>query len=394
MKTSTSLQPLAPNEGPSEAKLTLMPRADGSLIQFKPFLQVLAENEAKAMAMTISADMPPEQRKAVAKEARALRLDCFRQARLGADKAKTSLKADVLEFTRAVDKKNGEIWDRCEAIEKHLEDIERFEENERRRVEQENRQSRAAEIAPFLTGPTSVDLGIITEGDYQRMLADAKELHAVRQERDRKEKEEQEAILKAAADERRRIAAEKEEERQRVAAENARLRAEAEARAQEVERERQRVEEERRKEREAAAAAQRAIEAKAQAEREAAAAAARKEKARMDAERAALEAEQAKERARLKAEADKAGAERKRLADAETARLKKEADEKKAAALAAKKAAAAPDIQKLAAFIISEEDKNLPELRNGDITARINGVHQTYVRSLKTIAAMLENPTF
>ena len=71
---SAELLPLTEQEGPTEAILTIMPRAGGELTQFRPFLLVLAENEEKALAMKISADIPADERRTLAKEAKDLSL--------------------------------------------------------------------------------------------------------------------------------------------------------------------------------------------------------------------------------------------------------------------------------------------------------------------------------
>lgn len=309
---------------------------------FKPFMQVLEENEQKALAMQISADMPPEQRKNLAKEARRLRLDCFAVARREAEKAKTTLKADILRIGKLIDTENGKIWDRCQAAEKHLKDIEDFEENERARLEQETRARRTAEITPFLTGPLAVDLGKITEEEYQRQLTDAQDLHALRKQREEEAKKAAEEQARKEREERERIAREAEERRlevERLRKEAAEKEAARQAELDRLRKEQAEKEAQARKEREEAEARSRAqlaeLEKKAKAEREAAEAKAQQERARL-AEEARLAREQAaKERAaREQAEA--------------AARQQAEAEE-----AARRKAAAAPDAEKLRAFAAS-----------------------------------------
>lgn len=331
----------------------------GELIQFAPFLEVLAENETKALSMAISADMPPEERRALAKDANTLRL-LLKKSRCAADKAKDKLLEEVKTFSKKVHAANGDIWDRCQKAEKHLEDIEKFEETERRRVEQENRAARAAALAPFLTGPTSVDLGLITEAEFQSMLADAKDLHSVREERLRKEKAEAAAIAKAEEDERQRIAAETEAERRRIEEENARLKEEAADREKAATAERERIDAERKKERDAAAERERVIQETARKEREAA-----------------------------EAQAKKAEVERKRLADADTARLKKEAEEKKEKDLAAKKAAAAPDKEKITAYLSAMPV--MPTLQNASAMRRIHQARAIFDQECRAAIAEMES---
>jgi len=370
-KPPSELLPLETDDGPTDAQLTVMPRT-GELVQFQPFLEILAANEAKALAMRISRDMPPDERKALAKTANELRLS-LKKARCSADKAKDSLLEDVKEFSKKVHAANGDIWDRCEKAEKHLEGIEKFEETERRRVEQENRTKRANEIAPFLSGPCVVDLGMVTEDEYQQMLADSRQLHGIREEEKRKAKADADAKAAQEAEDRKRIAAEQEAERQRIADENARLKKEAAAREAAAKAERERIEKEREKERAEAAAKQRAIE----------------EKARVDRENAEQMARV--ERVKLQQKLDDERATAKRLADAESARFKKEAEEKKKADAAAKKAAAAPDLVKLRKLADDILNESLPAMASDRARNMLNNARDNYHEEVLAIIAQLES---
>jgi colicin import membrane protein len=190
-------------------------------------------------------------------------------------------------------------------------------------------------LAPHVDNPEMFQVELMSEEAFQNLVEGQKLAKIARVEAERKA--EQERIEREAAEE---------AERERVRLENERLKAEAEAREIEIQKERAKVE----AERQAAEKARLEAERKAHAEREAAV----KEKARIQAEaEAKLKAEiQAREKAEAEIQAAKF-AEQKRL---------------EAEKLAAKKAAAAPDKDKLIAWVNS---LSAPEFKIKDAEAKL-----------------------
>lgn len=361
MKPNPTTEIIPAGDGPTEAQLTIMPRADG-IERFRPLLATMAEAKALVPRLAISADDTAETKLHKAKEARRLRLDIFKATRVQAGKIHKELKAGILEIGKKLDSAEREIRNDCEAIEEQLEETETYPERERQRIEDETRVRRANEIAPYLNGPVAVDLGKITEDTYRRLLTDSRDLHEMRLERERAAaeaaKKAAEEKAAAAAAERERAAKEQEERKLEIErlkkeaaakeadrlAELAKLRKEQEAREAAAKKEREAAEERSRAELAALAEKNRLAQAKADEEN-------RKERERIAAE---------------KAEADKKAA----AAAAEADRLRKAADaakaaEEKAAAEAAERAriaAAAPDIEKLRAFAHAISALDLPAL--------------------------------
>lgn len=261
------------------------------------------------------------------KIARASRLT-LKGIRVEAKKVHESLKASVLQRSRAIDAAYKTIENAIAPLELKLDEIEKAE----ARAEAERRArlaiDRASQLQPFGVDARFFNLAEMPDEGFAQLLDSSRSAHAAKiaaakkAEEDRIAREIAEATARA---ERERVAA---EERAKVQAENERLRAEAVAR-----------EEAAQKESEKAAREKKAAEAKAKAEREAYAetvrAAEEKARAEREAAQAALKAER---EAREKIEAEnraKAEAEKRRQAD-ELARL-----------LAAE---AAPDREKLRTF--------------------------------------------
>lgn len=302
----------------SDTEIEVMPRANG-VAKFAPLAACLPEAEAQVESLVIRATDTPDEITKKSASARRLRLDVFRATRVGAKKIHTELKAGILEIGRELDGAERELRLRCEKWEAELEAIE----THAARMEQQQRQTlrefRAIHINPYLTGPLTIDLADLTEEQFSAQLADARDLHEMREAKRIKEEEERKAQEAAKEVERLRVEAEKEAERVRLEEENRRLEAERKA------------------EREAAEAERKRIEAEREAERRAAA-----------EERRKLEEEQAAERARLAEEARKAEAEQKRLADEAAAVAAAKAKEEAEAAAAKRRAASAPDAAKIA----------------------------------------------
>ena len=303
------------------------------------------------------------------KEARTARLE-MKSLRIAVEKKHKDMKADSLLFGRAVDGAKNIFLAMATPIERQLDDIEKAEE---RRIAQEIehlRQLRSELLEPLGHIPHGVNLGMLTEEQWNEYFQQAQDVFEIRKAREQKACEEAEAAAKKEAEER---------EAQRL--ENIRLREESEKAA-------------------AALAAERAEQAKrdaaAKAERDAAEAKSREEvrKANESAELARQKAadELAKERsakAKLESEA-------KALRDAEAKRI---SDEKAAAeakvkadALAAKKAAAAPDKAKLMEFAAIVRELKLPDVKSGQaetVRLEIESKVASFAKWIETQASTL-----
>lgn len=354
------------NSTPTPAEeITLLPAASDAGENAKPAeIVVWSEyreklEKLKATAETLTVTSVDD--KAGMKLSRETRLS-LREIRIAIEKRRKELKDEALRKGQKIDAAANELKALCEPLEARLLEQEQFAEREAARIVQENRARRIEEIGQFTNISGQIDYGVLPEEEYQTLLQDAKDLHALRAEQARKAKEEEAARLAAEAAERERVRLEQEAERQRIAAENARLKKEAEEREKAAAVERARVEKERQAERAAAAEAQRVAD----------------EKARV-------------ERARIQAEADRAAAEAKKLADAEASRLKKEAEEKKKADLATKKAAAAPDTAKLRKLEDDIYNESLPHIANERARTRLSNARDAYAEEVGAIAKDLES---
>jgi hypothetical protein len=319
-----------------------------------------------------------------AKIARANRLE-IRRVRLAVESKRKELGEVHLREIQGINREAKILKDMIEPYEEKLQAIEDHAE----RVEAERitklTADRVAELSKFTTISNAVNYGALTDAEFDAMLADAKKLHELREAEAKRAEEIRIAKEKAEAEERERIRLEnerlKKEAEEREAAIAIERRKEADARAAEaarVEAERKAAEEKSRKEREA-------IEAKAKADREAAEAKAeadRKEAARL----AKIEAD------RLKAIADKERKERE-AAEAQIAAQKaKEEKERRAMEAAAKKAAAAPDAEKLRCLAKTVRSLAMPQMTTEDgqtIVAAILSERETFAKRIETAAAEL-----
>lgn len=357
-----------------EARLELMPRANGTA-RFQPLLARLPDAEAQAQSLVIRDTDTPEEAANKSTMARRLRLDGFRATRLEAAKIHKELKAGILEIGRELDGAERTLRQRCEKWEAELEEIETYAERMEQQRRADLRNARSLEINPFLTGALAVDLADLSAEEYAAALADAKELHELREAR-------------AKAAEEARVKAEQEAEQRR--------KAEAEAAAAE----RARLEQERLREQihwqEQAAKLEKERQAAAEERAKAAAERARQEK-RAAEERARLESEAAAERARLAEEARKIAIERDRVAAAARA-AKAKADAEAAAearrveqeAEAARRAAAAPDAEKVKALRQRLIDMPLPRTDNNKVFQACDRAVKLATDELARIIAKLE----
>jgi hypothetical protein len=263
-----------------------------------------------------------------AKIARANRLE-IRRVRLAVETRRKELGEYHLRKTQAINAAAKELKELIEPYEDKLLEIEQHAE----RAEAERLKKLAADrteaLSKYTTVSAAVDYAALSDEEFDKMLADAKALHELRQAEAKRLEEIRIAKEKAEA-----------EERERIRLENERLKKEAEEKEAALAAERKRVEDEKRAAEEKARKEREEIEAKARAEKEAAEA-----KARVEREEAEKKA--AAERARLREIAEKERQEREALEAKVAAEKAAEEKKRKAEELARKKAAAAPDKEKL-----------------------------------------------
>lgn len=276
------------------------PTAESLQNAFLPFFEKAAEWKAKAETITVT-DIS---QKTEMQLARSARLE-LKNIRVEADKTRKTLKEDSLRYGKAVQGVYNVIEYLIKPIEEYLEDQEKFAEREEAKRKAELAETRNSEISMLRDYfPYNLDLGELSEDDYQKLLSGAKAQHAAKEEADRKAEADRIAREKAEAEERERIRIENERLKAEAAEREAAIakeRAEAAAKAEAERIEREKAEAEARAEREKQFAEERA---KVEAERkelEEKAAAERRERERIEAE---LRAEQARKDAEAKAKAE------------------------------------------------------------------------------------------
>lgn len=183
---------------------------------FLPFYEQAAEWKEKALALVVK-DINETDLMQQAREARLI----LQKIRTSADKKRKELKEDSLNYGRAVQGVYNFIEDLIKPIEKHLQEQEDFVIIEEEKIRTKLHADRTEELKPYAEFvPFGLDLGNLTEDDYQKMLKGAK--------LQQKDKEETLAREKAEREERERLEAEQ-REAQRI--ENERLKKEAEEKA-------------------------------------------------------------------------------------------------------------------------------------------------------------------
>lgn len=284
--------------------------------------------------------------------------------RVDAEKVRKEEKQAYLLMGKAIDGMNRQIVELAEPAEARLMEMEKFAERSEAARKEERRKGRAAALFPYGVDTSAFDLGGMPDGAWAQLL-DGSRLAW--------EKKQEDARIAAEAEAKRK--AEEAAERKRLAEENARLAAENAAKDAAARAERERVEAERRAAEAQAKAERDAIEAKARAEREAAEAVARK----------------AQEEANRKLAAERA--ERERLEKIERDRQAAEAAKKAADEHAARVASAAPDAQKVRAYIDAVFAAPVPELvseKGGAARSAIQKALNTFHDELRRIASKLE----
>lgn len=168
------------------------------LDRFTPFLEQTAEWKEKAEALVVT-DISQTREMKMAREGRL----ALREIRIKADKLRKELKEDSLLYGRAVQGVYNVIESNISPIEKYLERQEKFKEiremkiREALRVERETILSDVREYAI-----SSVNLGEITEDDFQKILSGAKLQKEAAEQAAIKEMEDRIAREKAEANER------------------------------------------------------------------------------------------------------------------------------------------------------------------------------------------------
>lgn len=240
---------------------------------FLSFFEQTEEWDKKAKGLLVTNALQVREMK-MAREARL----ALRDIRVNADRTRKILKEDSLRYGNAVQKIYNAIEAAIKPIEAHLQEQEDFLKIQEAKRREELRQIRLEELKPVAEFvPIGVDLGGLSDNDYQNLFNGARlQLEA-----------KFEAEAKAEAE---RIAREKaeQEERERIAKENDRLKAEAEERERQLAIER--------------AEAEAALQAEREALEQAKAEQARLEaelKAKLEAEARAKEEEIAKRKAYL-----------------------------------------------------------------------------------------------
>jgi hypothetical protein len=324
------------------------------------------------------------------KAARAIRLE-LRALRSAADKTRKELKDNALKEGRAIDGLNKVLIAHASPVEDEMEAIEKAEEIAAAKAREALVVERGRLLAPY-ADPSIYPLGDLTEEQFKSVLETLKGTHErkLEQERQRAEAEAKRVAEEAA-------------ERERLRAENERMRAENERLAKIAEQERAARAE---AEREAAAAAaakaeERRLENEARdrhlAEVDAFArkleaeqmAAAAKAKADADAAIAALEEKGRREYAEAKAKidaAEKAAADAKFKAETEhAAKVRAEQEAEAKAERARKKAAAAPDAEKVRSLAKMIRVIPIPKLSDG------SPLQQKIADQVSKFAAWLES---
>ena len=306
--------------------------------------------EAETITVT-AADQLTEMR-----QAREIRLKLVK-VRTGAEAARKVLKADALALGRAIDACGNWIKNQTEPVEARLMECELFAERAEARRKQKVRDERyalLAEVGPVDAAIVST-LGDMKQDAFEQMLDGAKLAKKAREEAEAKAESDRQAREKAEADERERLR--KENERLKAErAEQDRLAAEAAERERKA---REEIVEKARKEREAAEQAARVEREKAELER-------RKVEEQAKREREAAEAKYRKEREEREAKLQQEREAREKIEREQRERDAAEKKRRDAEARAAKKAAAAPDADKLRAYAKSLRSIPAPTFKTQD----------------------------
>lgn len=323
---------------------------------FQPLFDKANEWREKALACRVT-DINDKHGMKFARESRL----GLREIRLEVEKRRKAAKEDSLRKGRAIDGMANVFKAAVEPIEEFLLEQEQFAERHEANRIAVLQSERIDLLSPYgLDSINVANLGTLTEEGFEALLADAKALHEMRQERERKA--EQERLEREIAEAK---------ERERIKQENEQLRREAAEREAAAKVERERVEAESKAAADAARKEREALEAAAAAERQAAA------------------AKQAEERKAREA----AEAETRKLREAEQLRQREEAArlerERVAKEEAERKAANAPEKDKLLAFAATVRRLNVPEVS----TTEARGIAAEIAAKVEGFAKWIEKQT-
>lgn len=298
-------------------------KAEIILAKFNNFFEIAADWEKKARAIVVTS----EDQKAEMKMAREGRL-FLKQKRVEVENTRKELKEQALREGQTIDSIARILKNLIEPTENYLEQQEKFaeiQEESRRIIRLSERQTELAGYEWQFSDHPTTDLKNMSEEMYQTFFTGIRVQYEQRKEAERKAEEDRIAREKAEA-----------EERERIRKENERLKKEAEEKEKALAEERKRVEAERK-----------AAEEKARKEREAAEKKLAEERAKAEAERRRIEEENRKKLEAERLERERVEAELKAKRDQEEADRKRKDEEEKARFAAEKKAAAAPDKEKI-----------------------------------------------
>jgi len=313
---------------------------------FLPFFEKAQEWAEKAKTLVVT-DITQTREMRMAKEARL----ALRDIRIEADKKRKALKEDSLRYGKAVQGVYNVIEYLIVPIEKHLEDQEKFIQiQEAKRIEL-LKNEREEELRPFAEFvPFNLNLGMLSNEDYQKTLNGAKlqfqeKIDAERKaEKERNKKEKEEA-----------------EERERIRLENEKMKKEAEKREKELKAEMEKIAKE-----------------KLEAEK-------KLQKEREEAQRKLNEERKQREQLAAKIEADRITKEK-----AEKELQEKAAKEMKEKLEAEKKLAAAPDVEKLKLWAYEISKISVPDLKTESAKVLAVNVSELLVRVSNYILNNLE----
>lgn len=303
--------------------------------------------------------------KAGMKLARTTRLE-LKNVRVAIEKKRKELGEDALRQKQRIDNGARELTALIEPLEARLLEQEEFSERAEAARKEALANERVALLRPLGTDCSLYNLRDMEQPAFDELLAGLKAAQEAKIAAAKKVEEDRITREKAEA-----------EERERMRVENERLRKEAEEKEAALKAERERVAAEQKAAAEKAAAEKRALEEKARKEREAAEAELRAAAEKARKEREALEAKAKAEREEAERKAAEERAAREKIEAELKAKAEAEEAARKAAEKAAKKAAAAPDKDKLIAFAFSVREVKVPDVSSEEakaITAEIHGM--------------------
>ena len=372
---------------PMPAEMALMKSAAPE-DEFTRFLERPRCHLEQARTLTISrTDSIDVQRQKITQADNLLTI--FRGARLSAEHYHKDKTGEMTRWKQKMDKGRAMVLELCSDVEKHLKEILKFPELEEARIEDENRAYRVKALTPYLNGAIAVDLGKISEVEFQVLLTETKELWEFRQakqkEADERARIAEEARQKAEADRLAEVKRKADEDAAQAAAEAearkaeiAKLKADADAAQAKRDAELKKLRDDQAERDRIAAQERKAMEDRSRREL-----AAQAERHKLEAQRQysvtiAERAAAAEENRRIREAAEEqqriAEEERKKAeaAQREAQRIKDEAAAAaKAKAEAERIAAAAPDVDKLRIFATTIRGLSVPELPANPATAQL-----------------------